>query len=163
MSRLLAVLLAIWMAACGGGNTSEPSSTTVPTVKVFGWVKFVETGPERYVVDFDEAQFLTGTAAAAAAAADGAESPPPNDFYIRNSDPALIRYELDPSAVVELTGEAGGGGGITTFPTTVAEWTAWTVGSGAPTGWVWYGQALLPFWLTVENGRVVEVTEQYLP
>lgn len=146
------------------GACTATSSTTTTVNQVFGWVTFVETGPDAYTLEVDEAEFLTGAAAISAAAEDGAESPPPNDFYIRNRETSLTAYRLDPLAAVTLNGEVPGSGtGITTFTASVAEWSAWTAGESAPLGWNWYGQAVLPYWLTVEDDLIVAVTEQYLP
>ncbi|MGD2043867.1 MAG: hypothetical protein PVJ28_09485, partial [Acidimicrobiia bacterium] len=30
-------------------------------------------------------------------------------------------------------------------------------------GWAWYGGAALPYWITLQDGIVVQISEQYLP
>jgi hypothetical protein len=113
-------------------------------------------------VTFDVIQFLTGEEAAAAYAEDMPEDPdpgPPNDYWIRNESTRLRTLPLAPDATVTVVrlGEASG-----------AEGVPWTLDdlpdhleeqASVPDDRLSWS----PFWLTVEDGVVIAVEEQYLP
>lgn len=120
-------------------------------------VDFVEqAGTITLTVDY--AQLLTGDEAAAAAAAAGEESPPPNDYFILNENPRLREFVVDPdtrvtlTTVVEGTNPAG-------YEVALGEWYDMVAGMSP-------GMEVVrdvPYWITVEGGRIVEIEEQYLP
>jgi hypothetical protein len=106
----------------------------------------------------DYAQMLTGTEAAAAATAAGDDSPPPNDYYIVNQNPKLRTFPADAGMTVRMTSTAEG-----TQPE----------GYDMPFG-QWYDAFSgmsgsfpsirdVPYWITIENGTIVMIEEQYLP
>jgi hypothetical protein len=106
----------------------------------------------------DYAQMLTGAEAAAAATAAGDESPPPNDYYIVNQNPKLRTFPADAGMTVRMTSTAEG-----TQPE----------GYDMPFG-QWYDAFSgmsgsfpairdVPYWITIENGTIVMIEEQYLP
>ena len=102
-------------------------------------------------VSFDLACWFTGTAAEAAANEDGEESPPPNDYYIRNETDQLRVVTVDPSAEVAWLSELGDPGSLTTV--TYDMWRA-----GQPE------RSYRPgVWLTVENGSIMVIEEQFVP
>jgi cytoskeletal protein RodZ len=113
--------------------------------------------PGRMTADY--AQFLTGTAAVKAEAKAGDESPPPNDYYIVNDSRNVRRLAVDPSAEVRLNTKPGEGSlpdGYASDVETLAryfsadreEWASFKANG---------------YWLTLEDGLVVGIEEQYAP
>lgn len=106
----------------------------------------------------DYAQLLTGDAAADAATAAGDESPPPNDYYIVNENPRLRTFPADPTMTVRMTSTSEG-----TRPegydVPFGEWF------DAYSGMSGYFPAIrsVPYWITVEDGTITLIEEQYLP
>lgn len=106
----------------------------------------------------DYAQMLTGSAAAAAAAAAGDESPPPNDYYIVNENPRLRTFPADAGLTVRMTSTAEG-----TRPEgydmAFGQWyDAYSGMSGS-----FPAIRDVPYWITLEEGTIVNIEEQYLP
>jgi hypothetical protein len=113
-------------------------------------------------VTFDLIQFLTGQEAADAYAEDVPEDPdpgPPNDYWIRNESSELRTLPIASDVTVSVIrlGEPSGAEGV---PWTLEELPAHLADqAGAPEGQLGWS----PFWLTVEDGVVVAIEEQYLP
>jgi hypothetical protein len=112
-------------------------------------------------VTFDVIQFLTGEDAAAAYLEDTGETGgPPNDYHLRNVNPRLRTLPVsdDVTVTVVRLGEPTGAGSVSwtlaTLPDHLDE-TAPTEDLGR-LGWN-------PYWLTVDDGTVVAIDEQYLP
>jgi hypothetical protein len=106
-------------------------------------------------VTFDLVQFLTGDEAAAAYAEDVPEDPdagPPNDYWIRNVSARLRTLPIAPGATVTVLRPGG------------PEELAATLEELALLPSLVEGRiGTNPFWLTVEDGVVVAIEEQYLP
>jgi hypothetical protein len=106
--------------------------------------------PPRLVIDIE--QWFTEQAATDAAIEDGVIEPGeiiPNAFYIRNENPRWRIVEVDPTAQVALTVYPYGqvdDPQIVTFQRF----------SDLALGWSEY-------WITVEDGRVVAIEQQYIP
>jgi hypothetical protein len=114
-------------------------------------------------VTFDLIQFFTGEEAIAAYREDGRADPddldPPNDYYIRNVNPRLRTLPIRGEAAVTVVrlGEASGAGSV---PWTLAELPRHlSERATGPEGRLSWS----PYWLTVEDGVVVALDEQYLP
>lgn len=124
----------------------------------FGYLAVSDDEANRLLVD--DAEWFTGEEANEAAAADGvveAGEPVPNDYYIRNEDRSRAPMRVAQDAVVVLS----------------------TVGGSIPApqcfSWREFEQAMRdpkpserllqrsPYWLTVGNGEIVRIVEQYLP
>jgi len=58
-------------------------------------------------LEFDLACWFYGDAATIAAAEDGEESPPPNDYYVRNSNPLVRTLSVGDGAIVRWMPENG--------------------------------------------------------
>ncbi|GAB4275689.1 MAG: hypothetical protein Kow0056_05530 [Coriobacteriia bacterium] len=108
-------------------------------------------------IQIDYIQFLTGDEAAAAAAARGDESPPPNDYYIVNDNPLLREFNVREGLEVTMwTWDLPGHGVAEDHVPFDIWWDAIEMG----------GRTELlrdPYWITVDNGTVIEIEEQYLP
>ena len=176
LRRLTAALLTLLAAAAlggcggseqpGGGGTTATTATPAPTVRVPTtsepavladgrhpvYLKTVD--PDRQTITFDLIQFLTGDAATKAAAEDGEESPPPNDYYIRNVNPRLrtLPVAADAPITVNVLAAQSTGSATKDVSVTLAKLASYFPNRGKP-----------PFWITVEQGRVTRIAEQYLP
>ena len=110
----------------------------------------------RLTVDF--AQMLSGAEAAAAAAAAGDESPPPNDYYIVNENPRVRTFPVDPGLTVRMTSTAEG-----TQPEGYSmAFGAWFDAYSGMSG-TFPAIRDVPYWITIENGTITAIEEQYLP
>jgi hypothetical protein len=160
--------------AAGGGATASTAAvattaaTTAPTptgaeptgaepaVPADGRhpVYLVRVDARGRTVTFDLIQFFTGEAAAKAAAEDHQESPPPNDYYIRNTSPRLRTLPVlaDAPITVNVLAAEQTGSSTKDVPVTLAKLASWFPNPGRPT-----------FWITVRDGRVTRIAEQYLP
>jgi hypothetical protein len=180
-----ALAASLFAGACsgGGGGAAEgspstsatPSETISPTSsptpsppaespvlgdgRHFGFIRSVDLSSQTPTLVFDLAYFLTGDEANQAAAEHGEETPVPNDYYIVNDNPRLRTLALDPDVRIELVDWANCCdslfvGDLQPFADSFEE-------SSYPSGP--YKGRFSPYWLTVENGVVVRIEEQYLP
>ncbi|MDH3300207.1 MAG: hypothetical protein OES24_06835, partial [Acidimicrobiia bacterium] len=95
--------------------------------------------------------WFTGRAAEEAASEDGEESPPPNDYYIRNDNEQLRTLEVDPSTEVAWLPNPGDPASVETVG--YSAWLAEQPGRDFAPG----------VWLTVDDGRITAMEEQYVP
>lgn len=145
-------------------ESPEPSETESPTPEAeledgrhFGSIRSIDV--EDRTMRFDLAYFLTGEEANDAAAEHGDEVPVPNDYYIVNDNPRLRTLPIDPDVEVWVIDWANCcdlvRGGVQpfvdAFQTRHHPWDAMYQGREAP------------YWITVEDGRVVKIEVQYLP
>lgn len=89
-------------AAAPVPNASAPAGepiTNQPVVLPDGRhpVRITTVDPDRRTITFDVIQFYWGDDATREAAKDHQESPPPNDDYIRNSNPGSARCPCGPT------------------------------------------------------------------
>jgi hypothetical protein len=116
------------------------------------YLKTVDPGQQ--TITFDLIQFFAGEAATKAAAEDGQESPPPNDYYIRNVNPRLRTLPVRSGAPITVNVLAAGSTGNATkdVSVTLAKLAGYFPNSGTA-----------PFWITVDQGQVTKVAQQFLP
>ncbi|HET9006471.1 MAG TPA: hypothetical protein VFQ04_07125 [Actinomycetes bacterium] len=110
--------------------------------------------PDQQTITFDLIQFFTGEAATKAAAEDGQESPPPNDYYIRNVNPRLrtLPVRSDAPITVNVLAAPSTGSSTKDVSVTLDELAGYFPNSGTA-----------PFWITVDQGQVTKVAQQFLP
>ncbi len=108
-------------------------------------------------MDFDLACWFSGDAAVLAAAEDGDESPPPNDYHIRNANPAVRTLDVSPDVEVEWMAFWGD-------PSTyeIVDWSTWAADRAGPLAG-FDDDLFVDIWITVTNGEIVVVGEQYRP
>jgi hypothetical protein len=137
-------------STAGGPTTSEP--VVLADGRHPAFLKRVDPG--RRTITFDLVQFYTGDAATRAAAEDGKESPPPNDYYIRNVNRKLrtLPVRADAPITVNVLAAQSTGGATKDVSVTLAKLATWFPNAGTP-----------PFWITVEQGQVAKIAQQYLP
>lgn len=115
-------------------------------------------GPE---IHLDLAVWFTGKEAEYAALEDGAESPPPNDYYIRNEDPLeLVLVVADATAVTSVWFHYDTTDELESRPITFGQFVE--AMTGEPVGSrqnMWSD----PWWVTIVDGEVVALDEQYVP
>jgi hypothetical protein len=134
-------------ALADGSGCTPGTADSLPDGEWFGYVSDADAS----TLDFDLACWFTGDAAAQAAAEDGEESPPPNDYYVRNVNPALRTLDVAPSAQVTWLPNPGDPSTETTV--TYADWLVGRTGRAYQPG----------VWLTVGGGAITEFFEQYVP
>ena len=170
MARLALLASAfLVVAGCGGyGDDSPGLGHDAPRRRrsggrsAFGYIRSVSTAGPAATLAFDEAQFLTGDEAQRAAVEDGAlppGEPVPNDYYIRNPDKSTRTLPIATDA--EITARRcplcrnGRPGEVDDF-----------LGSFMKKGQTYadpYRGAKSLYWLTIEDGTVVAIDEQYVP
>jgi hypothetical protein len=172
-AALLLLLAAAAVGGCGGseepgGAAGAPATTAAPPSSAAApatsepveladgrhpvYVKTVD--PDRPTITFDLIQFFTGEAATKAAAEDGEESPPPNDYYIRNVNSRLrtLPVASDAPITVNVLAAQSTGNSAKDVSVTLDELAGYFPNSGTA-----------PFWITVEQGQVTKIAQQFLP
>jgi hypothetical protein len=171
-AALLILLMAAAVGGCGSGEPSgaggTPATTAAPPSTAAGpatsepvvladgrhpvYLKTVD--PDRPTITFDLIQFFTGEAATKAAAEDGEESPPPNDYYIRNVNSRLrtLPVRSDAPITVNVLAAQSTGSSTKDVSVTLDELAGYFPNSGTA-----------PFWITVEQGQVTKMAQQFLP
>ena len=128
--------------------------------RYFGTFAALDATQEPPKLVIDVAQWFTGPAADAAAEQDGVlppgESHVPNDFYIRNEDPRWRMLPIDPSTKVSLVTYPFG---QIDAPRVVTLERFGILYSTSDKG----SLSLFPYWITVRDGVVVAIEEQYIP
>jgi hypothetical protein len=178
-SLLVCTTLLLLVAACGGGRgesgsgstattrattATEPVTTTTRSMPVehFGYIRSVSTAGPVATLAFDEAEFLTGKEAQKAAEEDGVlppGEPVPNDYYIRNPDKTTRTFRIANDA--EITAKRcdlcrhGQPGQLGPF---LAAFMKDRQTYADP-----YRGKYALYWLTIEDGEVVAIDEQYVP
>jgi len=142
---------------CSGG---APAPDTLPDGEYFGFVKSMNTASQ--TMGFDLACFYTGDEANQQAAARGDEVPVPNDVYIVNDNTKVRTLPFDPAAELKLIDwnqccEFAAGADMRSFASAVDS------GRQAEFGGFLYNGTLSPYWVTIQDGRVVKFEEQFLP
>lgn len=142
-----------------GPTTTEPTGNELPDDTYFVQLSDLEGGEEGPVlVVYDLAYFLTGEQADQEAAARGLETPVPNGYFIVNDNPKLRRTPLSDTFSVKYLPE--GSGLSTPVKAHQSQFLGWLGGSvqtdfpPADTSW---------WWLTIDNGEITTIKQQYLP
>ena len=158
----------------GATGTTDPTGATGPTGtgptgptipprledgEHFGFIDKVSPAPETMV--FDLAYFFTGDEANEVAASRGDEVPVPNDYYIVNDNPKLRKLALAPDVEIVLIDwntccDQTFLGDLDTFAEAME-------GSFVEIDGQIYGGSGSPYFVTVEDGVVVRIQEQFLP
>jgi hypothetical protein len=143
-------------AGCAGATAPE----TLADGTYFGFFDSIDV--DTGVTQFDLACFYTGEEANQQAAARGDEVPVPNDVYIVNDNPATRAVPVDPSAELLLIDwnaccETGPGATLDGLASALGHKNFVEID-----GWKYAG-SLSPYWVTIANGQIVGIEEQFLP
>ena len=171
---MLLLSLALVAAGCGGGGEEkaapEPTQTSTQPApppgpspaEHFGYIRSVSTAGPAATLAFDEAQFLTGDAAQKAAEKDGAVAPGetvPNDYYIRNRDQTTQTLRIANDAKITAKRcplcRHGRDGQLGPFLASFMK--------GRQTFADPYRGKYSLYWLTIRDGEVAAIDEQYVP
>ncbi len=134
----------------GGTTNSEPVVLVNGRHPVI--IKTVD--PDRRTITFDLIQFYQGDDATREAAKDHQESPPPNDYYIRNTNSKLRTLPVRSDATITCnTLTAGYTGSATKDVRVPLDRLAIVLPRGGAG----------PFWITVRHDQVMKIAEQYVP
>jgi hypothetical protein len=149
------------VAAPSGSST--PAATTAPLLaegRNFGYIKRIDLRSDPRTIEFDLAEFLTGPDADRAAAEDGFIEPgehADNDYYVRNRNKRLRSVPLGPQVTVK----------IVNWPSccelTAGELAALAAAFESGGADDRYHGPSSGYWLTVRDGVVVGIEEQYVP
>jgi hypothetical protein len=177
-SLTMGLLLPVLIVSCTKGTetaspspspvTSSPTATTSPSPtpspaladgRYFGYIKSVDFAGQPPSLVFDLAYLLTGDAANEAAAQRGYETPVPNDYFIVNDNPKLRTLELSPTVSILLLDWANCC--QTRFQADRAKFEHAFTLKKSPSGN--YKGKFSGYWLTIRDGLVVKVWEQFFP
>ena len=133
-------------------------------VREFGFIPQVDAAAR--TISFDRAEWLTGAEANRAAEADGIVAPGegvPNDYYIRNPEKQAQVFAVEATVVIRgaipvthlRTGNRPECESCTSFPVRPDDFFASWTGKGRG--------ANGKYWVTITDGRVVAIEEQYTP
>jgi hypothetical protein len=172
--RALLLSLALVAAGCGGGGadkaapeptqtSTQPAPTPGPSpAEHFGYIRSVSTAGPAATLAFDEAEFLTGDAAQKAAEEDGVVAPGetvPNDYYIRNRDQTTQTLRIANDAKITAKRcplcRHGRDGQLDPFLASFMK--------GRQTFADPYRGKYSLYWLTIKDGEVAAIDEQYVP
>lgn len=156
----------------GKSSTAEITVIVDPNLEVtFGFISGISQESDgTWTLVFDRAEFLDGEEARVAAIADG-EIPEggdlPNNFYIRNLDAKTSRISLGSDAIVTLQAYwSGYGSGIIEVAvdlSILATLLADPESAVDQLDWHWLGGSPSMAWLTLDDGVVLQIAEQYIP
>jgi len=141
-----------------GSSSGTSTPAKVVTVKQFSFVTKVTEGSTNKITA-DYAQMLTGKAAAKAATAHGDESPPPNDYYIVNDNKMLRKLSVKGGIKVTVTSNADGTADPSGHTVSFAKWASYYSAPDEGNDTI----RTAPYWLTIKNGVVTAISQQYLP
>jgi hypothetical protein len=131
-------------------QAGQRAATSQPVVLADGrhpvFLKTVE--PYRQTITFDLIQWYQGQAAAREAAKDHLEAD--NDYYIRNSNSKLRTLPVLDGATITVNQLTGSNHGV---PVSLAKLSTWFPRATAGP----------MFWITVRDGQVSQISEQWLP
>jgi len=171
---VLLLSLALVAAGCGGGaadkaapeptqTSTQPAPTPGPSpAEQFGYIRSVSTAGPAATLAFDEAEFLTGDAAQKAAEEDGVVAPGetvPNDYYIPNRDQTTQTLRIANDAKITAKRcplcRHGRDGQLDSFLASFMK--------GRQTFADPYRGKYSLYWLTIRDGEVAAIDEQYVP
>jgi hypothetical protein len=139
--------------------TSSPAGDTLPDGRSFVYAKKVEQSEGASSLTFDLAEFLTDEDANAAAAAHGDEVPVPNGYYIVNDNPKLRTLPISPEVTIRYF-PSSGPACCKHEPGTLDGFAA-AVNGTAMTDYP--DMTFSPWWITLKDGVIVTISQQYLP
>jgi hypothetical protein len=154
-------LLLFALAGCGSSDSDEASKSNA--IEQFGFIRDVDTRANPPTLVFDEAEWLTGEAAQKAAQADGAVTDGekvPNDYYMRNTirDERVLKIAPDAQITAIRCPVCRDG-----QPGKLQDFLDSFRGRGGRTYSEPYRGSASQYWLTIQDGRVIGIDEQYRP
>jgi len=159
-AAVVVTMVAMACSSCTTSTTSGASTTASPALadgRHYAKIKVVAVDPDS--VTFDVREYFTGEAADQAAVADGVikegESMP-DDIYVRNDSKETTTLDVAPSTQVGVL--KMNGGSTETAPMSFAEFEKKYKAAKDPGALRQHG-----YWITVTNGEVTAIEEQFHP
>jgi len=139
--------------------TPEPAGDTLPDGRYFVRLTDIQGGEEGpLLLQYDLVYFLIGEEANQAADDRGLETPVPNDYFIVNDNPKRRLTPLEGVYSVKYIPEGSGlSSPVKAHEAQFLGWMGESVQTDFPpkdTSW---------WWVTIENGSVTKIEQQYLP
>jgi hypothetical protein len=146
--------------AAGNLGCGTPAPTVLPDGTYFGYVQSIDTASG--ALAFDLACFYTGEEANEQAAQRGDEVPVPNDVYIVNDNTKIRNLTVGPSVELVVLDwnsccEPKPGADLDDFASALGNDDFVEIGGRS------YAGSLSPYWVTIEDGVVSRIEEQFLP
>jgi hypothetical protein len=146
--------------AAGNLGCGTPAPIVLPDGTYFGYVQSIDTASG--ALAFDLACFYTGEEANEQAAQRGDEVPVPNDVYIVNDNTKIRNLTVDPSVELVVLDwnsccEPKPGADLDDFASALGNDDFVAIGGRS------YAGSLSPYWVTIEDGIVSRIEEQFLP
>jgi hypothetical protein len=146
--------------AAGNLGCGTPAPIVLPDGTYFGYVQSIDTASG--ALAFDLACFYTGEEANEQAAQRGDEVPVPNDVYIVNDNTTIRDVPVDQSTELLLIDwneccETSPGAELVAFASAIGGPDFVEIGGRR------YAGSLSPYWVTIEDGVVSRIEEQFLP
>ena len=150
-------------AAPGGGGTAsaKPAPSASPVLANGRYaVYLVNIDAGANLITFDLIEFLTGDAANKAwqkANPNSGEDSPPNDYFIVNDNPQLRTLPVTGDASVHVL--KNDGGSPESYAINFFDLSGYLAKTKTDDRRLSYN----PFWLSVQNGQIVKIDEQFVP
>jgi hypothetical protein len=149
----------------GSTTTTEKLSTAETRladghIKAMGYIKKVWDQGGKHYISIDYAELLTGDAAVKAAVAAGVIDPGedlPNDYFIRNTNPAQRQFQVSDSVAITTSTWHGEMNNPVTWSVFKSFW-----GTTPPDEEAAYLRDS-PWWIERDGPLVLKIDEQYLP
>lgn len=142
-------------AATPAASSAPASPTVLADGRHAAYLTSLNVGKK--TLSFDKIDFLTGDAAKKAylKANPGETDGPPNDYMIVNDNPLVRTLPITDAATITIVDMTGS---VTSKKTTLAALPAYFAADKGGK-YLWHD----PFWLTVKNGQIRKMEEQFLP
>jgi hypothetical protein len=168
MKTLLAILVIVVAAGCGGTTTVTKTVTVERTAKsevvLYGHIKSLTRTGDGFELEFDPAWFLSGSAAERAAVQDKVlepGEPVPNDNYTVEEGHRLLTFAVASTAHVGMVGK-----GLRPVTVPVAELVQILAGENPKHRALFDPSTHSGFWIRVGQkypNPVIELDQQYHP
>ena len=156
--RAIAVGCLLLVVLAGCGSSDDGASSKSYGIEEFGFIRDVDTRANPQTLVFDQAEWLTGAAAQEAARADGTVAS--NDYYMRNAirDERVLKIAPDAEITANRCPVCRDG-----QPGKLRDFLDSFRGRGGRTYSDPYRGSASQYWLTIKDGRVTAIDEQYRP
>ena len=137
--------------ASSATRTRSPSPTDLGGGRQPALIVGVNVGAR--TITIDAVQWFEGEAAVIASVEDGGESPPPNDYWIRNESPRLRTLKVPPGTKITTNVLTGMETGDVSQDVVVSLRKLSSLD----------GLEGALFWVYLDHGKAIQISEQYLP
>ncbi len=141
-------------------SKTQQSTTKPPKIeRQFCYIKDASKSAGKFWLVVDYARLLTGEEAAREAAARGDESGVPVEYYVVNDNPRLRTFPVDTRVIKVFLHRRADGTIGDKYEIRFDEWFDWFIGISGGSNII----NIVPYWITIRDGKVTKIEEQYLP